>query len=170
MGELSAIDWVCLGVLAVATLRGLVIGAVREAFSLAALGAAVLAVRLWLEPAAAWTVLQAPELGTLGARLGAGAALAIAALLIVAGVGRILRRGMRMLGLGMVDRLAGGVLGVGEGALVSGILLIGALTLLGPDHPLVVGSRSVAVFEGVERLANGTPPPSDVAAAAPLAR
>lgn len=165
MGELAAIDWVCLGVLVLATLRGLMLGAVREAFSLAALGAAVLAVRLWLDPAAQWALLQLPELGLLGAQIVGGAGLAVGTLFLVAGVGRLLRRGMRVLGLGMADRLAGGVLGVGEGTLVAGILVVALLTVLGPDHPLVAGSRSLAVFEGMERLTGTSPTAGDVASA-----
>jgi uncharacterized membrane protein required for colicin V production len=165
MGDLAAIDWVCLGVLSLATLRGLLIGAIREAFSLASLGAAVLAVRLWLGPAADWVLWQVPELGSWGSRLVAGGALATITLLVVAGIGRVLRRGMRALGLGMADRLAGGVLGVGEGALVASLLLVGLLTFLGPQHPLVAGSRSLAFFEGMERLASDAPTSGDVAAA-----
>ena len=62
-----------LGVLSLATLRGLLIGAIREAFSLASLGAAVLGVRLWLDPAGGWVLAQVPELGSWGARLVGGA-------------------------------------------------------------------------------------------------
>jgi uncharacterized membrane protein required for colicin V production len=165
MGDLAAIDWVCLGVLSVASLRGLLIGAIREAFSLASLGAAVLAVRLWLAPASDWVLWQLPELGSWGARLVGGAGLATVTLLVVAGIGRVLRRGMRALGLGMADRLAGGVLGVGEGALVASLLVVALLTLLGPQHPVVAGSRSLAFFEGMERLASDPPTTGDVAAA-----
>lgn len=164
MGELAAIDWVCLGVLTAATLRGLLIGAVREAFSLASLGAAVLAVRLWLDPASEWVLMQLPELGSWGARLVGGIGLALMTLLVVAGIGRALRRGMRVLGLGMADRLAGGVLGVGEGALVASLLVVALLTLLGPQHPAVAGSRSLALFEGMERLAGDASVAGDVAA------
>jgi uncharacterized membrane protein required for colicin V production len=167
MGDLAAIDWVCLGVLSLASLRGLFVGAIREAFSLASLGAAVLAVRLWLAPASDWLLWQLPELGSWGARLVGGAGLAAAALLVVAGIGRALRRGMRALGLGMADRLAGGMLGVGEGALVASLLVVALLTLLGPQHPVVAGSRSLAFFEGMERLASGSPTTGDVAAAPP---
>ena len=168
MGDLAAIDWLCLGVLSLATLRGLLIGAIREAFSLASLGAAVLAVRLWLGPASDWVFWQLPELGSWGARLVGGAGLAVLTLLVVAGIGRVLRRGIRVLGLGMADRLAGGVLGVGEGALVASLLVVALLTVLGPQHPLVAGSRSLAFFEGMEQLAGDSPTTGDVAAAAPL--
>ena len=168
MGDLAAIDWVCLGVLFLASLRGLLIGAIREAFSLASLGAAVLAVRLWLAPASDWVLWQLPELGSWGARLVGGAGLATVTLLVVAGIGRVLRRGMRALGLGMADRLAGGVLGVGEGALVVSLLVVALLTLLGPQHPVVAGSRSLAFFEGLERLAGDSPPTTGDVAAAPL--
>ncbi len=65
----------------------------------------------------------------------------------------------------MADRLAGGVLGVGEGALVASLLVVALLTFLGPQHPLVQGSRSLALFEGMERMASEPPTTGDVAAA-----
>jgi uncharacterized membrane protein required for colicin V production len=127
----------------------------------------VLAVRLWSEPAAHWVQERTDQLGPAGARLLGGAGLALAVLLLVAGTGRVLRRGARALGLGLADRLAGGALGLGEGALAAGILLLALSSVLGADHPALAGSRSLDLFARVERLAGGGGGAPDVAAAPP---
>jgi uncharacterized membrane protein required for colicin V production len=165
--DLSAVDWTCLGLLGLACLRGLAIGLIREAFSLAALAAAVISARVLGEPAAQWLLARTEQLGPAGARLLGGAGVALAALLAVAGVGRMLRRGARVLGLGLSDRLAGGALGLGEGALAAGLLLLALVTVLGADHPTLAGSRSLGVFAQVERIAGVGGGAPDVAAPPP---
>jgi membrane protein required for colicin V production len=144
--QLAPADVLVLVVLGVAALRGLWIGVVREAFSLAALALAVTAVRLYTDPLAGplrgWLPV---DLGELGARLVAGAGLGVAVIGLVTIVGRLVRRGVRAAGLGGADRLAGAVLGAAEGALLAGVVLLGAVWLLGSDHPLLAGSRSVEV-------------------------
>jgi hypothetical protein len=117
--ELRTLDAVAAAVLALAALRGVWIGAVREAFSLAGLAAAVLVVRAWREPAAGWLDAHGPfEMTGLAAEILAALALGAAALLAVAVAGRMVRRGVRGAGLGLLDRLAGLLLGATEGALV----------------------------------------------------
>jgi len=161
----SPVDVAALLVLSLALLRGLAIGMVREAFSVAALAAACLAVRFGSEPAAAWLRDNAlPELGPLGAQVLAGAAVGLAALLAVGILGRLVRRGVHGVGLGFADRLAGGVIGAAEGALVIGVALLAAVALMGRDHPMLARSRALGAFEQAERLARGEPAPSDVAA------
>ena len=72
---MSPLDVAACIVLALALVRGLAIGMVREAFSVAALAAACIAVRFGSGPASEWLLANAlPGLGPLGARILAGAA------------------------------------------------------------------------------------------------
>ena len=159
MEAISPVDVAALAILTVAVLRGLFIGLIREVFSLGALAAACIAVRLGAAPAADWMLLNLPwELSPLTARIVAGAVIAIAVIVSVATVGRILRRGVRWAGLGFADRLAGGVLGAAEGALVVVVLMLIGTTVMGRDHPAVAGSRTLAAFESAERLVQQTRP------------
>lgn len=147
-----------LAVLLGALLRGLSIGMVREAFSVAALAAACVAVHFGTAPAAAWLLENAdPDLGPLGARVLAGFGIGLAALLAVGLLGHLVQRSVRFVGLGFADRLAGGAIGFAEGALVVGVLLFGAVTLVGRSHPLLADSRVLAAFERAERIARGEP-------------
>jgi membrane protein required for colicin V production len=143
---ISAVDVATLAILAVAVLRGLLIGLIREVFSLAAL-------------AAAWMLLNLPvEIGPLAARVAAGVVIAVAVIVIVATAGRVLRKGARWVGLGFADRLAGGVLGAAEGALVIVVLMLIGIAVVGRDHPTLAGSRALAAFESAERVARQTNP------------
>jgi uncharacterized membrane protein required for colicin V production len=140
---ISPVDLAALAILIAAVLRGLFIGMIREVFSLAALAAACIAVRFGAAPAADWMLLNLPvEWSPLAARVVAGAVIAVAVIVSVAVVGRLLRRGVRWAGLGFADRLAGGVVGAAEAALV------------GRDHPVLADSRTLAAFESAERLAH----------------
>ena len=146
-------------------LRGFFLGLIREAFSLAAIGAACVAVRWFAGPAAA--ELQAAtdgRVGDLAAPWIAGAGVAIAAAVAVAITGRILRRGARAVGLGLVDRAGGALLGAAEGSLVIAVLLVLATTVLGRDHPVFQDTRTLAAFERAEAVATGA---RDIDVAAP---
>ena len=163
MEAISPIDLAALAILILAALRGLFIGLIREVSSLGGLAAACIAVRLGAVPAADWMLLNLPwELSPLTARIVAGAVIAIAVIVSVATVGRILRRGVRWAGLGFADRLAGGVLGAAEGALVIVLLMLLSIALVGRDHPQIANSQTLATFESAERLVqqSGATPPS----------
>ena len=164
MEAISPVDVAALAILTLAVLRGLFIGLIREVFSLGALAAACIAVRLGTAPAADWLLLHLPmEMGSLTARVVAGGVIVIAVIVLVAGVGRVLRRGARWAGLGFADRMAGGVLGAAEGALVIVVLMLLGIALLGRDYPALADSRTLAAFESAERLAGHTrpvPPPA----------
>jgi uncharacterized membrane protein required for colicin V production len=159
---------VCLGILGLALLRGLAIGAIREAFSLASVAAAVVMVRLFTTPIAAW-LLEVTELdlGSLGARIAGGGLVAVATMATMAGIGRMLRRGARVMGLGIVDRLAGGALGAAEGVLVSAILLLALSAVLGANHPTLARSRSLAALGALERTALPDDPAEEQVASPP---
>ena len=162
---MSPVDALAFSVLAIALVRGLAIGMVREAFSVAALAGACIAVRFGTAPAAAWLLENAlPGLGPLGAKILAGSVVGLTAAIAVGLLGRLVRRGVHAAGLGLPDRLAGAAIGAAEGALVVGVLLLAAITLLGREHPTLARSRTLVAFEQAERLARGESKLSDVAA------
>jgi membrane protein required for colicin V production len=166
MSGLQPIDIVAFGIVGIAAMRGLFLGLIREAFSIGALGAAVIAVRLWNQPVSEWLVNASD--GRFGRGLApwvSGALLAVAVIAAVGMFGRVMRQGARAVGLGWFDRLGGAALGVAEGALAMGALLIVITSALGRHHTVVAGSRSLAVIERFEDFANArTPSQPDVAA------
>lgn len=138
----GVIDVVALAVFGLALLRGLWIGVVREAFSLASLAAAVFAFRSLREPVADEIAMRT-QWDPLIAAAAAGGAVVIAALVFVTLVGAIVRRLVSSAGLSLVDRLGGGAVGAAEGLLIVGLALFGATEILGPRDPLFEGSRAV---------------------------
>ena len=164
MSGFEPIDLLALAILGLAALRGLFLGLIREAFSIAGLAAAAIAVRVW-SPAFAPTLARWSDgrLGEGSAPWVSGALLAIAAIALVAGLSALARRGVRAAGLGWADRAGGAVIGAAEGALVAGVLVLMLAALLGPGHSLLASSRAL---EAVERAqaAYGEAPLRDVAA------
>lgn len=151
---LSALDLAVLVVLAVAVLRGLWIGVIREAFSLGAIAVAWVAVRLGVEPGALWLLSQGPaDLSPLVARIAAGVGLVAVPVVVVRLAGRMVQRGARAVGLGFLDRIGGGVLGAAEGALVLALLILVGSTVLGRDHPALASSQAIQAFEEIRRAA-----------------
>lgn len=162
---MSPVDLLALCVLSIAVLRGLFLGLIRESFSLAAIGAACVAVRWFAVPAAAWLeVATDGRIGALAAPWLAGAGVAIAAAAAVAICGRLLRRGARAVGLSLVDRAGGALLGAAEGALVVAVLVVLATSVLGRKHPVFRDTRTLAAFERVEAVATSA---RDIDVAAP---
>lgn len=143
------IDLAAAAILAAAVLRGVWIGLVREAFSLAALACAVFAVRRFAEPIAG-DIAASYQIDPLLATAIAGAGVAVAAILLVAVLGFAIRRALHASGLGLADRIGGGVLGACEGVLFVALLLFGVITVTGRNDPLIAGTRSLAAFEALE--------------------
>jgi membrane protein required for colicin V production len=158
-----------LAILGLALLRGLVRGLLRETFSIASLGAAVVAVRLWWAPASKWLFgVTKGGVGDMAAPWVAGALIAVIAIGVTTLAGRVVRRGAKAAGLGWADRAGGAVLGTAEGLLIAGCLigLIGHLG--GRDNPVIAGSRSLAALQQLEHVAQtGDIPLPDVAARGP---
>jgi uncharacterized membrane protein required for colicin V production len=140
-------------VLAVAMLRGLWIGAVREAFSLAAVAAAFIAIGLLTDPVAAWIHSAAPvALSPLASRIAAAVGVGLLTAIAVGQLGGLIRRGIRAAGLGLLDRIGGGALGALEGAVIVSVALALATAGLGHDHPSLAGTRSLATFDAAREL------------------
>lgn len=152
MDGLSTLDAVVLAVLGIAVVRGIWIGLVREGFSIAALGGALLAVRYGTPPVAAWIErVSDGELGATAPTWIAGAAIGIGTIALLGSLGKIMRRGVRAVGLGWADRIGGGFVGAAEGALLSAVILVMATWAFGPDSPLVERARSIEVLDGLQR-------------------
>lgn len=167
-GEVRSVDLVVAAILGVAVLRGLFLGLIREAFSIGALAAACVAVRVWDAPFAAFLArVTGGELGEAAAPWVAGAALGAGAIAAVALLGRLIHRGARAAGLGWADRVGGAALGLAEGTLVAAVLLVGAIAVLGRESDLLAGSRSLAALERLEHVAAQRDAASDVAAPPP---
>lgn len=152
--DIALLDLVAATVLGLAIVRGLWIGLVREAFSLAGIAAAYLAVRSFSRPLADWLVAASD--GGVGPGLApwlAGLLLVVLTLVAVAAVGRVVRRGVRAVGLGLLDRLGGGLLGAAEGALVIAVVLTLLGRQLGWDHALLANTRTLAAMEQLQLLA-----------------
>lgn len=167
---MTTVDLLALGVLSLALLRGLFIGLVREAFSLGGIAAACIMTRLFAAPLGDWIVgLGRGTVHASAAPWIAGALLVIASLVVVALVGRLLRRGLQAAGLGWADRMGGAVLGTAEGAVAVAVALFLASSLLGREHRALRDSHSLALLEQVEILARERDWKSiDVAAPPPL--
>lgn len=151
--DLPLIDGIVLTVLAIAIARGLWIGLIREGLSLTAIAAATIVTRLAVEPVAAQlSQLSGGEITGKASLWIAGVLIVVATVLIVGSLARLLRRGAVFAGLGWADRMGGGALGAAEGAVVSAILVLIALWLVGADHPVTAGARSVEIVERMRVL------------------
>ena len=152
--SVAPIDLVAAAILGIAGLRGLFLGLIREAFSIGALAAAVVAVRAFRVPVAEWLLATSGGAISEGvAPWAAAGALGVGAIAAVTIAGRVMRIGARVAGLRWADRAGGAALGVAEGAIAAGALVLVAGALLGRAHPLLAQSRSLAALEQLERAA-----------------
>ena len=169
LAALGWIDRIALGIVTIAALRGLWIGLLREAFSIAALAAAFVAVKLWTDPATAWLVAHAPfdlSLSDRQAHIVGGALVGLVAAFVVVAIGGFVRKRVHETGLGLLDRMLGGALGSAEGALIVGVVLIGVVAFVGPQHEVLAGSRSVELLSRARLFADeppdvASPPPEE---------
>jgi membrane protein required for colicin V production len=145
--NISLIDGASVAILFIAFVRGLMIGVVRETFSIAALGSACIAVLYATEPAAIWLgEISQEKIGPTASYWISAAAVALTAMIGVSIAGTWVKKIVRAVGLGWADRIAGAVLGAAEGALVVISLLFVVIWVIGEDHPLLADSESVVIF------------------------
>lgn len=162
---MAAFDVLALAILSLAALRGLLIGMIREAFSLLSLGGAIIAVRLFTDPLALWLRTEGHvELGNFPLRVVSAVLLIVVVVGAMMITGKAVRRGVRAAGLGWADRVGGGMLGTAEGLLIVGLILAGALATLGRDSTVLSESRTLAFFDEARGAATAdvaaSPPPS----------
>jgi uncharacterized membrane protein required for colicin V production len=148
--DLTLLDGAILSVLLVAVARGIWMGLIRESFSVAALGAAVVTTRLGTPPAADWLVATTGgEIGPAAAPWLMGAAIAAATVAAVSVLGRFIKRGAQFAGLGFADRIGGAAIGAAEGVLVGLVIVLGATLVVGRDHPVIAESKSLEAYDVV---------------------
>jgi uncharacterized membrane protein required for colicin V production len=167
----TRLDLIALVIVALATARGVVIGMLRAAISIAVLGSAVVAVRVWNASLANW--LQSPMGASLRYDVApwlAGVLLAIAVLAAVATFARVMRQDTRALARKGLDRLGGGALGAVEGVIVAGLVVFVVGAWLGRGHPWLAPSHSLALLERTERSAGPRPAAAVDVAAPPRSR
>ncbi len=155
----ESVDIIVGTIIGIACLRGFLLGLIREAFSLASLGAAYMAVRAFVNPVAEWVgEIGDGRISEALAPWLAGALLVLVTIGLVTSIGRIVRRGARAVGLGFVDRVGGGMLGATEGVLVVVVLIMLVVDRVGRDHPAIADTRTLVVLEQMESLARVAPP------------
>ena len=163
----ESVDIIVGTIIGIACMRGFFLGLIREAFSLASLGAAYMAVVAFVGPVAKWVgEIGDGRISEALAPWLAGALLVLVTIGVVTTIGRIVRRGVRAVGLGFVDRVAGGLIGATEGVLVVVVLIMLVGDRVGRDHPAIAETRTLAVLEHMELLADEAPP-ADVNVASP---
>ncbi|MBW2576810.1 MAG: CvpA family protein [Deltaproteobacteria bacterium] len=135
MAEFESVDIVVGAIIGIACLRGFFLGLIREAFSLASLAAAYIAVKAFVGPVSEWVGdISGGRINEALEPWVAGALLVLVTIGAVTTVGRIIRRGARAVGLGFVDRVGGGLL------------------------PAIANTRTLAALEEMELLASEAPP------------
>ena len=148
MTDLPLIDMVAATIVFAALVRGLWIGLVREGLSLAAIALSTIVTRVFLDgftlQLTEWT---GGELTGKTATWIAGVLLVMATILFCGVISRLIRKGVEFAGLGWIDRVGGGALGIAEGSLVAAVVVMIAVWLVGPDHSTTEGARSVALLE-----------------------
>jgi uncharacterized membrane protein required for colicin V production len=81
-----------------------------------------------------------------------GSVIFVLTITLVAKVGRAIRKILRFAGLGIMDRLGGGILGAAEGTLVIVLLFNLAASAVGRDHPNLVDTYTLQAIEELEQI------------------
>jgi len=151
--EIRSIDLAVVVILGIAALRGVFRGLFREALSIGGLAAACIAVRVGTAPGAAWLVeITGGEVGPTAAPWIVGSVLGIAVVVAATFLGRSLRQGAKVAGLGWADHTGGAVLGAAEGGLVAVVLLLLVSAVIGRDAELLEGTYSLTALEQLEGI------------------
>lgn len=143
LASFTAFDWLLLAILLWSTAMALGRGLLREVCSLVGLIAGVLLASWYYPGVARWLERWVPS---------AAVANIMAFLLIALGVGvaagflgRVFRRTASTIGLGLLDRMAGGVFGFARGCLLGVVVMMGVAAFL-PTFPALQRSRLAPYF------------------------
>jgi len=151
---LAPLDFVCLVILAIAFVRGVLRGLLRETFSIASLAAACLMVMVFYGDVAEWLLrVTQGRVGEISAPWIGGALLGITTIGVITLLGRLVRRGAKFAGLGWADRTGGALLGTAEGVLVGAVIVSLLGYAIGRDHAVLLESRSLEALEELEHIA-----------------
>ena len=128
---LTPFDWLVLVLALWSVVRGLMRGLIRELFALVALVAGITAAAWNYTPLAAWLARWIPQ--PTSASIAAFLILALAVTFVVLLAGRIVRSAAHLVGLGPLDRIAGGLFGLARASLVGAAILMACTTFLPPQ-------------------------------------
>lgn len=149
LSSLAPLDWLLLALAAWSILRGFLRGAIRELFSILAFLVALTVAYREYAPVAQWLerwIAPVVERDALALLL-----VALSVFLAVTLAGSALRAIVHLTGLGLLDRLAGAVLGAARAALV-GTILVTALTATPSSRVWLESSRFVPYLATPARL------------------
>ena len=119
----------------------------------ARLAAAVIVTRATASPAGNWlNDATNGQIGSLAAPWIAGALIAFATAALMGLVGRLMKKGVRMAGLSWADRVGGAALGLAEGGLIAVLVVLGAVWVVGREHPSVADSQSLDAYDQVQQI------------------
>lgn len=128
---MNVVDISCLALVAFFVGRGVWRGFVNEWSGLLGLALGYWAVQSYADPAAAW-LANALELSDQSALLVAKFAVFLAAYLVVVLLGKALTKVLKLVWLGWINRLAGGLSGLAKGVVFSALLLAFYLQVIVP--------------------------------------
>jgi membrane protein required for colicin V production len=140
---MTPVDWAIVGILAISVIAAFIHGFFVEIFSLVGLIAGVLLAGMYYGPVAAilGRFITAPAIASAGAFV----VIAIAVMIAASLIGRVLRSVFRRVGLGWMDRLAGGAFGAIKGYLLV-MLAVTALLAFFPRQPWLQQSQLAPYF------------------------
>ena len=152
---MTLVDWIVIVIMAAAVIGGLAEGFFRSACGLAGLVAGLVIAAWNYQRPAAWIIplVRIPAVANTISFL----LISLLVMALFALIGNLLARGLRLLGLGCLDRLAGGVFGFFQGALV---VIIGIVVIVAffPQVHWIADARVPRMFFGACHLsANLTP-------------
>lgn len=139
-------DWLIVVTALWSVVRGLMRGLIRELFALAGLFLGILVAAWYYPPVALWLSrwISQPAYAGIVAFLGITACATAAVIL----VGRLVRSTAHLVGLGLLDRLAGGLFGLLRACLLGAAILM-AWTAFLPPQPILLDSRLAPALLGV---------------------
>ena len=129
--SLTPFDWLLLVLALWSVVRGLMRGLIRELFALVALVAGITAAAWNYTSLAIWLARWIPQ--PTSASIAAFLLLALAVTFLVLLVGRIVRSAAHLVGLGLPDRVAGGLFGLARASLIGAAILMACTSFLPPQ-------------------------------------
>ena len=139
------LDWLLAGMFVLSTVRAVMRGFVQALFGLAGLICGFLLAGWEDEPAATWVVhrgwIVTPEV----ARVVCYAVILVAVMILFGIAGSLARKTAHAVGLGMLDRLLGGVVGAARGLLL-GVALLLMVKAIVPNAVVLRTSRLSSYF------------------------
>ena len=136
--SLTPFDWIILALVLWSVVRGFIRGLIRELFALAALVIGITVAAWNYTAVSVWLARWIPQ--PTSASIAAFLLLALAVTIGVLLVGRLVRSAAHLVGLGLVDGLAGAVFGLARACLLGAAILMACLTFL-PPQPWMQHSR-----------------------------